>query len=43
MEFHIDFVYFNFQYKSKATIMLNLVLPLVGIMNIVKINQYQIH
>jgi hypothetical protein len=33
---------FDFQYKSKATIMLYLVLPLVGIMKIMKINQYQI-
>jgi hypothetical protein len=34
---------YDVQYKPKAIIMLNLVLPLVGIMNIVKINQYQIH
>jgi hypothetical protein len=46
MEFHIDlFVNFNFQYKPKATIMLNSMLPLVGNMKITKImriNQYQI-
>jgi len=33
---------FDFQYKPKGTNMLNLLLPLVGIMNIMKINQYQI-
>jgi hypothetical protein len=38
------FIYnFDFQCKSKATIMLNSMLPLVGIMNIIKINQYQTH
>jgi len=46
MEFHIYlFVNFHFQYKPKANIMLNSMLPLVGIMKITKImriNQYQI-
>jgi hypothetical protein len=46
MEFHIDlFVNFHFQYKQKATIMLNSILPLVGIVKIteiMKINKYQI-
>jgi hypothetical protein len=35
----ILFVLFYFQYKSKATI----ILPLVGVLNIMKNNQYQIH
>jgi hypothetical protein len=47
MEFNIDlFVNFHFQYKPKATIMLNSMLPLVGIMKIteiMRINQYEIH
>jgi hypothetical protein len=46
MEFHIYlFVNFHFQYKPKANIMLNSMLPLVGIMKITKIMriiQYQI-
>jgi len=32
-------IYFDFQYKKKSIIML----PLVGVMNIMKINQYKIH
>jgi hypothetical protein len=44
MEFHISLFIYYFQYKQKAIcIMLNLMLPLVGVVNIMKINQYQIH
>ncbi len=39
MKFHIDFnCKSDFQYKPKSTNMLHLLLPLVGIMNIMKIN-----
>jgi hypothetical protein len=31
---------FDFQYKPKGTIMINIMLQLVGIVNIMKINQY---
>jgi hypothetical protein len=37
------FFNFDFQYKPKTTIVLNSMLPLVGVMNIMKINQYQIY
>jgi len=37
--FIILLFYFDFQYKTKSIIML----PLVGVMNIMKINQYKIH
>ncbi len=42
MEFQFCFCKFDFQYKPKATNMLSLLLSLVGIMKIMKINQYQI-
>jgi hypothetical protein len=38
------FIYnFDLQYKPKIAIVLNSMLPLVGIMNILKINQCQIY
>jgi hypothetical protein len=38
------FIYnFDFQYKPKIAIVLNSMLPLVGIMNIMKVNQCQIY
>jgi hypothetical protein len=38
------FIYnFDFQYKPKTAIILNSMLPFVGIMNIMKINQCQIY
>jgi len=44
MAFHIRlFVIFTFNTNQKVIVMLNLVLPFVVIVNIMKINQYQMH
>jgi hypothetical protein len=43
LELHVSNIVIPFQVWAKAIIMFNLMLPLVEVMNIMKINQYQIH